>query len=160
MNKNFSPLLLCLFFAAGFAFNAQQMPKETPNNFALPSFPAIILDNQFPEVKGKELADVGKYLQTLEYFREFVLENYNKGVIKYVAKLKSADAELEARRRTGRVSNQEYDTYHSRLKEEFENSGLKGDYMQVYERNLARYRSEAKWAQNEKKRLERERLRL
>jgi hypothetical protein len=152
--------VLLLQFAAVGGVRAQQSPKEVLNTFSLPSFAATILDTQFPEPKGKDLGEIGKYLQALEFFREFVLENYNKGVIKYVAKLKIADAELEARRRVGGISKQEYEGFHARLKQEFENCGPEGEYMEVYKRHFARYQNAAKWATNEKKRLERERLRL
>lgn len=131
-------------------------------NLKLPSFPASILEAQFPVFKGdsKSLADLRHYRQQLEFFREQSLEGYNRALKKHLLELKRFDSELEKARAAGRITSEEYDALHQSVVSELEKSAPSGDYMELYGTYLAKYKKERDWVVPEISALERERVKF
>lgn len=137
-------------------------PTSPTPNLEPPSFPASILEAQFPEFKGdtKSLADLRRYRQQLEFFREQSLEGYNRALKKHLVNLKRFDGELERAHALGRVTTDEYDSLHQRIVTELEKSAQSGDYMEIYRTYLAKYKSERNWLLPEISAIERERVKF
>ncbi len=128
--------------------------------FELPSFAATILESQFPEPKSTDLSDLRRHRQDLEFFRESVLEGYNRGLKDYALKLDTASKQLEQNRRMGRIAKDAYGKSHVRIQEELTKLRPDGDYLMVYKLFLARYQRRANWVIQEITRKERQQLRF
>lgn len=132
-------LLLLIFSVNAYA--------ETP----LPSFGSAILNEQFPEYK--ELSDVErglrKYRTQLEYFRQEILEGYNRAVLLHRQELVNADSQLELDHKRGRITSIAYAERHDYLLKEFAKSQGNGEYMTAYFTYLEKYKTEVKWVNAE-----------
>ena len=137
-------------------------PILASSNLEPPSFPASILATQFPEFKGdmKSLGDLRRYRQQLEFFREQLLEGYNRALKKHLVNLKRFDSELERAHASGHVTTDEYDSLHQRIVSELEKSARSGDYMEFYRTYLAKYKSERDWLLPVISAIERERIKF
>lgn len=115
--------------------------------FLVPSFPAKILEAQFPLFKGdsSSVPDLRHYRQQLEYFRDQSLEGYNRALKKYLLTLKTFDKELEKQRQLGSLKPEEYAKRHQFVLDELEKSGPTGEYMEIYTDFLAKYKKERDW---------------
>ena len=145
--------VFCLFVS----FMGMAAPAPKP-----PSFPASILEAQFPVFKGdaKVLADLRRHRQQLEYFREQSLEGYNRALKKHLVELKRFDKDIETSRAAGRVTADEYDTLHQHVVSELEKSAPSGDYIEIYVSYLEKYKKERDWVLPEISTLEKERVKF
>lgn len=139
------------------SFSASGQIKLQP-----PSFPASILEAQFPAFKGdsKPLSDLRRHRQQLEFFREQSLEGYNRALKKHLAEVRRFDGEVEKARASGRMTAEEYETLHRAIEIEFEKSGPSGDYLDIYSTYLEKYKNERDWVLPEISALERERVKF
>jgi hypothetical protein len=126
--------------------------------FDFPSFGERILEAQFPKFDKSQvtLTSLRKYRIELEYFRDQILEGYNRAVKDYVAELGEFDTKLELARKKGEISTSEYERQHARVAEEYKNAGADGDLLKPYFTYLNKYKSEARFVINEIKNKEKE----
>jgi hypothetical protein len=127
-----------------------------------PSFPASILEEQFPVFKSdsKSLADLRHHRQQLEFFREQSLEGYNRALKTHLNELKRFDINLEKTHIARRISTKEYESLHQSLVSELEKSAPTGEYMQLYNSYLVKYKKERDWVLPEIDTLEKERVKF
>lgn len=131
-------------------------------NLKPPSFPASILEAQFPIFKGNadSLADLRRYRQELEFFRAQSLEGYNRALQKHLFQVKRFDAELEKSHATGQITTEEYNSLHQAIADELEKSAPSGEYMDLYRNYLAKYKSQRDWVLPEITTVEKSRLKF
>jgi hypothetical protein len=133
-------IVLLAISSAGTAIDAQ-----------LPSFGETILKEQFPEYK--ESADVERglrrYLAQLEYFRQEILEGYNRSILDFRKQLIDADSRLEIDRKKGRVDDSAYTGRHDYIAGELKRSQRNGDHMAAYYSYVQKYKAEIKWVNAE-----------
>ncbi|GEM_PF-2935454 len=147
--------LLIILTIAIFSVNAF---AQTPHD--LPSFGESISKEQFPEYRESENVERGlrRYRVQLEYFREEVLEGYNRAVLEYRKKLVEYDKKFEIDRKKGKIKEEEYNTKHLYLTNELRKSRGSGEYMNAYFTYLKKYKAEAKWIKSEIEREEKKRF--
>ncbi len=133
-------IVLLIISSAGAAVDAQ-----------LPSFGETILKEQFPEYKESEDVERGlrRYLAQLEYFRQEILEGYNRSILDFRQQLVDADSALELDRKKGRVDDSAYTGRHDYIAVELKRSQGSGDYMAAYYSYLKKYKVEIKWVNAE-----------
>jgi len=123
-----------------------------------PSLGERILETQFPKFDKNNvtLTSLRKYREELEYFRDEILEGYNRAIKEYVAALGEFDRKLELARRTGKISKEQYERMHARVADEYKNASGDGDLLRSYFTYLSKYKSEARFVINEIKNREKE----
>jgi hypothetical protein len=137
-------------------------PGFAQGKLEFPSLGAKILEKQFPQFDKTNvtLTSLRKYRTELEYFRDEVLEGYNKAVSEYVAELGEFDKRLELARKNGAISESDYQRMHERVADEYNNAGANGDLLKPYFTYLKKYQSEATFVINEINNKEKELIRF
>ncbi|MBI1761836.1 MAG: hypothetical protein HYR56_10410 [Acidobacteria bacterium] len=125
------------------------------------SLSSKILESQYPAVPAAKsdpsyLSDLRRFRQQLEHFREQPLEaKYNHALMRYLLTLRKYDKELEKQRSIGTIKQDEYVESHGFVVDELEKSEQKGEYMDIYNDYLDKYKKECNWVVTEIARQER-----
>ena len=127
-----------IFLVASVATAAEDKP---------PSFPATILDSQFPNFKGdtNSLCDLRRYRQQLEHFRQKSLEGYNRALQKFLLNLKKHDERLELNYANSLIGNEIYEKNHEYIVNEISKASGTGEYMQIYYDYAGKLKTEHDW---------------
>lgn len=118
---------------------------------SLPEPPKSNLKESYPtKICSEDIAGNGDLLHvcyvSLETFRENVLENYNKEIIKYISKLKEFDSKLNSLNSVNGIKQKPYKDYIKKVERElFAATNPQGRYLKIYVDFDQKYTNDIRW---------------